>query len=195
MDRSVTFWHNNIKGKESWSNLIYLISRNLFSKWVWCGGMSPHSCACCCDWWCTYYGDVVVNGSCVCFLPPVRYSSWFYIIIHYILISILSWPMIPTQYVFLVLTPTCIFLLYSFVECSKCTTDFDSPSALISLQHIRVQDEQLFLARAGFSHSRLDVIEFRTWTIFLLVLVFLNTLRLGNLRIDVLDVMTSRFWG
>ena len=40
-------------------------------------------------------------------------SSALYFI-HYILFSILSWPMIPTQYVFLVLTPTCIFL---FVIC------------------------------------------------------------------------------
>ena len=78
--------------------------------------------------------------------------------------------MIPTQYVFLVLTPTCIFFLF-FVECSKCTIDIDSPSALVSLQHIRVPDEQLFLACAGFSHSRLDVFEFLTWTVFLLILL------------------------
>ena len=67
-------------------------------------------------------------------------------------------------------------------------------SALVSLHHIRVQGELLFLALAGFSHSRLDVFEFRAWTIFLLILVFLNTLRLDNLKIDVLDVMTIRFW-
>ena len=29
-DPSVTFRHNNINGKEYWSNLIYLISKNLF---------------------------------------------------------------------------------------------------------------------------------------------------------------------
>ena len=75
--------------------------------------------------------------------------------------------MIPTQYVLLVLTPTCILFLF-FVECSKCTIDFDSPSALVSLQHIKVLGGLLFLARAGFSHSRLDVFEFQTWTIFYL---------------------------
>ena len=91
--------------------------------------------------------------------------------------------------------PYLYFLLCYFVECNKYAIDFDSPSALASLQHIRVRGELLFLARAGFSLSRLDVFEFRTWVIFLLILVFLNTLRLGNLRIDVLDVMTSRFWG
>ena len=40
--------------------------------------------------------------------------------------------------------PYLYFLLCSFVECSKCSIDFDSPSALISLQHIRVQGELLF---------------------------------------------------
>ena len=90
--------------------------------------------------------------------------------------------------------PYLYFLLCYFVECSKCTIDFDSLSALVSLQHIRVQGELLFLARVGFSHSRLDVFEFWTWTIFLLILVFLNTLRLGNLKIGVLDVMAIRFW-
>ena len=54
---------------------------------------------------------VVANGSCTCCLSPVKYCGLFHIIIQYILLSILSWPMIPTQYVFLVLTPTCIFFL------------------------------------------------------------------------------------
>ena len=90
--------------------------------------------------------------------------------------------------------PYLYFLLCSFVECSMCTIDFDSPSALVSLQHIIVRGELLILARAGFSHSRLDVFGFRTWTIFFAYFDFLNTLRLGNLKIGVLDVMTIRFW-
>ena len=94
---------------------------------------------------------------------------------------------------FLVLTPTCIFLFVLQWSAASVTIDFDSPSALVNLQHIRVHGELLFLARVGFSHSRLDVFEFRAWTIFLLILVFLNTLRLDNLKIDVLDVMTIRF--
>ena len=43
----------------------------------------------------------------------------------YILFSILSWPMIPTQYVFLVLTPTCIFfvvILWSAESVSSTST-------------------------------------------------------------------------
>ena len=123
-DRSVMFRHDNIKGKESWIILIYSNSKNLFPKWVWCGGMSPHRCAWFCDWWCTYYG-VVVNGSCDYCLSPVEYCSWFYIIIRYILFSISSWPMIPTQYMFLVWTPTCIFffvLLWSAASVSSTST-------------------------------------------------------------------------
>ena len=65
--------------------------------------------------------------------------------------------------------PYLYFLPCHFVECSKRAIDFDSPSALASLQHIRVRGELLVLARVGFSPSRLDVFEFRTWTIFLLV--------------------------
>ena len=103
MDQSVTFRHDNNKEKESWIMLIYSNSKSLFPKWVWCGGLSPHRCAWCCCQWFLYL-----------LLPPAMYCSLFYIIIQYILLSILIWPMIPTQYVFLVLTPTCIFL---FVIC------------------------------------------------------------------------------
>ena len=47
-------------------------------------------------------------------LLPVKCYGWFYVIIRYILFSMLSWPMISTQYLCLVLTPTCMFL---FVIC------------------------------------------------------------------------------
>ena len=67
--------------------------------------------------------------------------------------------------------PYLYFLLCYFVEWSKCAIDFDSPSALASLQHIRVRGELLFLDRAGFSLSRLNVFEFRTWTIFLHIFI------------------------
>ena len=97
-DRSVTFRHKKNKENESWIMLIYSNLKNLFPKWVWCGGLSPHRCAWCCGQWFLYL-----------LLSPVEYCSWFYIMIRYILLSILSWPMIPTQYVFLVLTPTCNF--------------------------------------------------------------------------------------
>ena len=112
---------------------------------------------------------VVDNGSCTCCLSPLKYCGLFYVIIHYILFSILSWPMIPTQYVFLVLTPTCIFSLL-FVECSKRANNFDSSATLASLQHIRIQGELLLLARAGFFPSRLDVLKFGHGPSLLLIL-------------------------
>ena len=59
---------------------------------------------------------------------------------------------------------------------------------------IRFQGELLFLAQTGFSPSRLDVFVVRTWTISFTYFKFLNTITFRNLRIDVLDVMTSRFW-
>ena len=89
--------------------------------------------------------------------------------------------------------PYLYFLYCYFVECSKCAIDFDSPSTLVSLQHIKIQGELLFLARAGFSPSRLDVLKFGHGPSFYLFYL-LNTLRFRNLRIDVLDVMTFRFW-
>ena len=45
------------------------------------------------------------------------------------------------------------------------------------------------------SHSCLDVLEVRTWTISCICFSFLDILRFSNLRIDVLVMMTSRFWG
>ncbi|WMV26809.1 hypothetical protein MTR67_020194 [Solanum verrucosum] len=87
------------------------------------------------------------------------------------------------------------FLRFSFVECSKCTIDFDSPSALASLPHIRFQGELFLLARAGFSQLWCDVLDFRTWTNVFTYFGVSNTFRLDMLRTDVLDVMTFRFWG
>ena len=91
--------------------------------------------------------------------------------------------------------PYLYFLLCSFVKCSKCTINFDSPWTLISLQHIRVHGELLF-------SSSCWILSFTSWCLWIsdmdhlfAYFCFLNTLRLGNLRIDVLDVMTSRFLG
>ena len=158
-DWSVMFRHQDSKENESWIMLIYSDLKNLFPKWVWCGGLSPHRCAWGCGQWFWYL-----------LLSPVKCYGWFYVIIWYILLSILSWPMIPTQYVFHVLTPTCIFLLL-FVECSKRAIDFDSFATLAILQHIRFQGELLFLARTGFFPSRLDVLKFGHGPSLLLILV------------------------
>ena len=127
-------------------------------------------------------------------LLSVEYGSRFYVIIWYILLSILSWPMIPTQYLCLVLTPTCMFLSLLFVECRKRAIDFDSTATLARHQHNQISGWAIIPSSDWILSFRLDVLEVRTWTICLLILVFLNTLRFRNLRIDVLGVMTSRFW-
>ena len=90
--------------------------------------------------------------------------------------------------------PLHIFFFLLSVECSRRAINFNLSATLASLQYIRIQGELLFLARTGFSPSCLDVFEVQTWTISVTYFSFLNTLRFRNLRIDVLDVMTSRFW-
>ena len=125
---------------------------------------------------------------------PVKYCSWFYDIIWYILLSILSWPMISTQYLCLVLTPTCICFSLLIVEWSKRTIVFKSTATLASLHHTRFQGELLLLAWTGSSSSCLDALKFRHGLAFFVYFSFLDTLRISNLRIDVLVMMTSRFW-
>ena len=44
------------------------------------------------------YFSVVYTGSCCCCLSLVKCYSWVHTIIHWILVSIFDWPMIPTQY-------------------------------------------------------------------------------------------------
>ena len=127
-------------------------------------------------------------------LSPVKEYGWFYVIIWYILFSILSWPMIPTQYLCLVLTPTfnCFSLIY--VECSKLTVVFNSTATLASLHYTGFQGELMLLAWTGSSSSCLDSLNIRHGLAFT-YFSFLDTLRFSNLRIDVLVMITSIFWG
>ena len=125
-------------------------------------------------------------------LPPVDYCSWFYIITQCILLSILSWPMIPTQYVFLVLTPTCIFFL---LFCGVQQVHHRLRLALNSSQSSSHQISGWAIVPSSdwilsFTSWCLEV---RTWTISFTYFSFLDTLRFSNLRIDVLVMMTSRF--
>ena len=97
---------------------------NIFPKWVWYGGLSPHECT-----W-RYLSKIDVH---------VIATDWvlelIYDMIWYILFSILSWPMISTQYPCFVLTLTCMFLSLLFVECSKRAVVFNSIVILASLRH------------------------------------------------------------
>ena len=169
-DQSVTFFHDNIKVKESWIILIYSNSKNLIPKWVWSGVMSPHRCA-----------NTVIDG-----VPNMVLLSMVHVFVACHLLSIVvDFILLFNIYWFLfwvgrwyLLNKCSLYwplLVYSscyFVECSKWTIDFDSPSTLVSLLHIRFLGELLFLARTGFSPSRLDVFEVRTWTIVLLILSY-----------------------
>ena len=73
----------------------------------------------------------------------------------------LSWPMIPTQYLCLVPTPTCMFLSLLFVEYSKRTVVFNSIATLDSLHYTGFQGEPTLLAWNGSSSSCLDALKFR----------------------------------
>ena len=83
---------------------------------------------------------------------------WYY---WYILISILSWPMISTQYPCFVLTPTFMFSSCLFVECSKRAVVFDSTVIQASLTTSEIQGELMLLAWTGSSSSSLDALNFR----------------------------------
>ena len=52
---------------------------------------------------------VIINDSCTCFCYLLSVMVDFMLLFD-ILFSILSWPMISTQYPCFVLTPTCMFL-------------------------------------------------------------------------------------
>ena len=97
---------------------------------------------------------------------------WYY---WYILISILSWPMISTQYPCFVLTPTFIFFFLLFVECSKCTVIFDSTVTQASLTTSEIQGELMLLAWTGSSSSRLDALKFRHGLASYVFLAFRNS--------------------
>ena len=83
---------------------------------------------------------------------------WYY---WYILISILSWPMISTQYPCFVLTPTFMFSSCLFVECSKRAIIFNSTVIQASLTTSEIQGELMLLAWTGSSSSSLDALNFR----------------------------------
>ena len=101
--------------------------------------------------------------------------------------------MIPTQYLCFVLTPTCMFLSLLFVECSKRAVVFNKTATLASLHYTGFQGELTLLAWTGSSSSCLDALKFRHG-LALYYFSFLDTLRISNSSIDVLVMMTSRFW-
>ena len=111
-------------------------------------------------------------------LLHVEYHSC-YDITWYILLSILSWPMISTQYPCLYWPPTFMFSSLLFVECSKHAIVFNSTATLASLHYSGYQGELMLLAWTGSSSSCLDALKFRHG-IALCIFSFLETLRFSN---------------
>ena len=109
----------------------------------------------------------------VCCLSHVKCYSWVHIIILCILVTILGWPMILTQYMLPRTEPYLFSSLFSFYEMQQlCTYGFWFPSALASLPHIKLQGELSIQARVGFSRSWHDVLYFRTHTILFFIFVY-----------------------
>ena len=53
-------------------------------------------------------------GHVICCLSYVKFYNWVHTSIHYILVSILGWPMIPTEYMLPRSEPYLCFSLFSF---------------------------------------------------------------------------------
>ena len=136
---------------------------------------------------------VVANGSCscCCHLLSIVVDFMLLFSIYCFLFWVCRWYLLSTCSLY---WPLLVFFSLSFVECNNRTINFNSSATLASLQYIRFQGELLFLARTGFSPTRIDVLKLGHGP-SLLLFSFLNILRFSTLRIDVLVVMTSRFWG
>ena len=89
-----------------------------------------------------------------------------------------------------VLTPTCICFLSKLWSAAN----VPSSSTLASLHYSGYQGELMLLAWTGSSSSCLYALKFRHG-LAVNYFSFLDILRFSILRIDVLVVMTSRFWG
>ena len=76
------------------------------------------------------------------------------------LFSILSWPMISTQYPCFVLTPTFIVFFLFICGVSKRAVVFDSTVIQASLTTSEIQGELMLLAWTGSSSSSLDALKF-----------------------------------
>ena len=158
-DRSVTFRRQDSKENESWIMLIYSGLKNLIRKWVWCGGLSPHICAL-----------VVANGygTCCFHLLSVMVDFMLLSDIYSFLFWVGWWYLLSTCSLY---GPQLEFS--SLLFCGVQKVYHRIQLALDSRQSPAHQSlgDLLILAYAGFSHSHLDVFEFCTWTILLLIFV------------------------
>ena len=129
--------------------------------------------------WCCYKLSIVVD-------------LWYYLIY-----TVFYFELADDIYSVLVfvLTPTCMFLSLLFVEYNKHTVVFNSTATLARLRHNQTSGWAIVPSSDWILSVACWCIEVRTWTISFTYFSFLDTLRFSNLRIDVLVMMTSRFWG
>ena len=155
--------------------------------------MRPHRCAWCCDWWCTYYG-VVVNDSCVvvCHLLSIVVDFMLLFNVYWFLFWVGRWYLLNTCSLY---WPLLVFSSLFF--CGVQQVYHRLRLALSSSQSPAHQNSGWAIIS-----SSCWILSFTSWCLWIsdmdhlfTYFGFLNTLRLGNLRIDVLDVMTSIFWG
>ena len=78
--------------------------------------------------------------------------------------------MIPTQYLCLVLTPTCMFSLCYLWSAANVPSTSNQLQLLQDLSIIKFQGELLFLARTGFFPSLFDVLKFGHGSSLLIIL-------------------------
>ena len=91
-------------------------------------------------------------------------------------------------------TEPCIFLCFPNMDCSKCTDEFESPSAPSSLciSGLRVSCS-FALGLDSLSHYLMSLVSGHE-LLYLIYFGVFDTLRLSNRRLDVLVVMTFKFW-
>ena len=155
----VTYRHQDSKENESWIMLIYSDLKNLFPKWVWCGGLSPHRCAWCCGQWLWYL-----------LLSPVKYLVGFMLLfdIYCFLFWVGRWYLLSTCALYWPL-----LVIFFFVICGMQQTCHRLRLVRNSSQSSAYQISGWAIVPSSdwiLSHSCLDVLEVRTWTICLLIL-------------------------
>ena len=162
------------KENESWIILIFSKLKEPFPKWVWYGGLSPHGCT-----WRYYQWFLYLS------LLPVKCYGWFYE--YYLIYIAFYFELADDIYSVLVFCTDPYLYVFLFVICGMQQTyrrlQLNSNSSQSSPRQISgwaiVPSSEWIL-----SHSCLDVLEVRTWTISCICFSFLDILRFSNLRID-----------
>ena len=155
---------------------------NLIPKWVWWAGVSPHWCALCCD---------KGYGNCKCRMLSIVVDFMILSDIYCFLFWVGRWYLLST---YVCTDPYLYVFPLLFVECSKRAIDFNSTATLARLQHNQISGWATVPSSDWILSFTSWCLEVRTRTISFTYFSFLDTLRFSNLRIDVLVMMSSRFW-